>query len=172
MKANLAFRSVLMAWLMLPFGSVLPVLAESARPVTTASIPAKAKGFSTAQAIAEISAYRVAQGLSPVRADAAAMQAAQQQSAAMAQSGSMSHSAGGGFSSRLSAAGLGNVRAVENIAMGQRSWREVFEAWKASSSHDANFRASGMTRAGVAQVAGPNGPYWTVILVGEPGKFW
>jgi uncharacterized protein YkwD len=100
------------------------------------------------------------------------MQAASVQSLAMGQAGSMSHSVAGGLGSRLSQVGLGNARAVENIAMGQRSWREVFEAWNASGSHDASLRAAGMTRLGVAQAVGPNGPYWTLILTGDPGKYW
>jgi uncharacterized protein YkwD len=169
---KLLSRSVFLATALHLFTAVVPALAEGMRPITTASIPARRNVFSASQALAEVNAYRAAQGLTPVRLDPAAMKAASAQSLAMGQAGSMSHSVAGSLGSRLSQAGLGNVRAVENIAMGQRTWREVFEAWKASGSHDANLRASGMTRLGVAQAVGTNGPYWTLILAGDPGKFW
>jgi uncharacterized protein YkwD len=54
--------------------------------------------------------------------------------------------------------------------MGQSSFEETFEAWKGSYGHDANLRASGVTKLGVGAARGSSGVAWTLILVGE--SFW
>jgi hypothetical protein len=57
---KLICRSVFMAMLLQSFVAVVPAFAEGARPIITASLPARSKGFSAALAVAEVNAYRAA----------------------------------------------------------------------------------------------------------------
>lgn len=54
--------------------------------------------------------------------------------------------------------------AGENIAMGQRTPKEVVNAWMNSSGHRANILNSSFTAIGVGYVA--NGNYWTQMFIG------
>jgi uncharacterized protein YkwD len=154
-------------------------IAISALPLTiiaaqaqdrTASIAPRPAAINAQAALRSVNAYRASHGLGPVQLDPNVMAAATAQSQAMASNNSMSHSAGGSFSSRMAEHGINRGKAVENIAMGQRSFEEVFEAWKGSNGHDANLRATGVTKLGVGAAKGPSGLAWTLILVGD--SFW
>jgi uncharacterized protein YkwD len=150
--------------------ATIPLYAQAAGPPAserTGSIAARASGLNAQAALRSVNTYRESLGLSPVQLDAKVMAAAASHSQAMAAANSMSHDVGGGFSGRLAAHGIGRGKAVENIAMGQRSFEETFEAWKGSWGHDANLRASGVTKLGVGMAKGPSGPAWTLILVGD-----
>jgi uncharacterized protein YkwD len=137
---------------------------------TTASITARPVALNAQAALKNINTYRASHGLPPVQLDAKVMAAAAAHSQAMAATNNMSHSAGGSFSSRMAEHGINRGKAVENIAMGQRSFDETFEAWKGSYGHDVNLRASGVTKLGVGAARGPSGIAWTLILVGD--SFW
>jgi uncharacterized protein YkwD len=151
--------------------AVLPVFAGQANSSErTASIPSRPAAVNAQAALRSVNAYRASHGLPPVQLDAKVMAAAVAQSQAMAATNSMSHSAGGSFSGRMAEHGINRGKAVENIAMGQRSFDETFEAWKGSYGHDVNLRASGVTKLGVGAARGPSGIAWTLILVGD--SFW
>jgi uncharacterized protein YkwD len=145
-----------------------PVNAGQGNPKeTTASIASRPFAMNAQAALRSINSYRASHGLAPVQLDAKVMAAAAAHSQSMAASNSMSHSAGGSFSSRMAQYGINRGKAVENIAMGQRSFEETFEAWKGSYGHDVNLRASGVTKLGVGAARGPSSIAWTLILVGD-----
>jgi uncharacterized protein YkwD len=148
--------------------AAFPALAGQGNPKeTTASIASRPAQINAQAALRNVNAYRASHGLPPVQLDAKVMAAAVAHSQAMAASNSMSHSAGGSFSSRMAEHGINRGKAVENIAMGQRSFDEVFEAWKGSYGHDVNLRASSVSKLGVGAARGPSGIAWTLILVGD-----
>ncbi len=60
--------------------------------------------------------------------------------------------------------GISYRSAGENIAKGQRTPREVVNAWMNSSGHRANILNSSYTQIGVGYVAGGN--YWTQMFIG------
>ena len=62
---------------------------------------------------------------------------------------------------RLRKAGVVFSAAAENIALGQRTGREVFEIWLNSPGHRKNMLNCRFTRHGVAHVEGR----WTYILL-------
>lgn len=55
--------------------------------------------------------------------------------------------------------------AAENIARGQRTPRDVVNAWMNSSGHRANILNSSFTHIGVGYVA--DGKYWTQMFIGK-----
>ena len=151
--------------------AAIPALSTSSMAQDrTASIASRPVAINVQAALRSVNDYRSSQGLPSVQLDSKVMAAAAAQSQAMAASNSMSHSVGGSFSGRMAEHGINRGKAVENIAMGQRSFDEVFAAWKGSYGHDANLRASGVTKLGVGVARGPSGPAWTLILVGD--SFW
>ena len=52
---------------------------------------------------------------------------------------------------------------AENIAWGQATAEEVFEAWRSSPGHDANMLNGNYTTIGIGHVA----PYWTTDFFGS-----
>ena len=55
----------------------------------------------------------------------------------------------------------------ENIAAGQQTANEVFEAWRKSNAHDKNMRSKNFTEIGIARASSKNskyGWYWTTIF--------
>ncbi|MBQ9744303.1 MAG: SafA/ExsA family spore coat assembly protein [Clostridia bacterium] len=61
--------------------------------------------------------------------------------------------------------GITYKTAGENIARGQRTPKEVVDAWMNSSGHRANILNSSFTQIGVGYVA--DGNYWTQMFVGK-----
>jgi len=124
------------------------------------------------EAAALISRLRSKHGLSAVRPDPQLNAMAAAQARAMASAGVMAHDVAGDFASRIERAGLGRVRAVENIGAGFPSLSEAVETWRKSPAHRDNLLMSGITRMGLARVGAPNtgtGPYWALVLAGpEP----
>ncbi|MDB5593951.1 MAG: hypothetical protein JWM36_912 [Hyphomicrobiales bacterium] len=141
------------------------------------SVPAEAKpGRQTSAAdggaAALITRFRAAHGLGPVRVDPALTRAAREQAQAMASAGVLSHDVGGGFGSRMSAAGLGYVPAAENVGAGHRSLGAAIASWERSPGHQANLLMSEATRIGIAKVDAPGKPYgvyWALVLAADPG---
>jgi uncharacterized protein YkwD len=134
-------------------------------PVSTADAPAAATA---------ISAYRLSRGLPPVSVDASLNRAAAAQASAMASRSLLSHSAGGDLRSRLMAAGVRDVPAVENVGRGHVSWDRAIASWQRSPGHDANLRNVDATRIGFARAEGPGGPWWALVMAGDPrpGMAW
>ena len=62
-----------------------------------------------------------------------------------------------------------SLPAAENIAAGQASAIEAFEAWYRSPKHLENMLGAGYRGLGVAVVSNPdtgNRPYWAMVLSG------
>lgn len=64
----------------------------------------------------------------------------------------------------MNAFGITYRTAGENIAMGQRTAQEVFNAWMNSPGHRANILKASFTQIGVGYVA--DGNYWTQMFIG------
>lgn len=65
----------------------------------------------------------------------------------------------------MKAFGLSYRSAGENIAYGQRTPREVVDAWMNSAGHRANILNATYTQIGVGYVS--NGNYWTQMFIGK-----
>jgi uncharacterized YkwD family protein len=61
--------------------------------------------------------------------------------------------------------GISYKSAGENIAYGQKTPKEVMDAWMNSSGHKANILNSGYTEIGIGYVA--DGSYWTQQFIGK-----
>lgn len=70
------------------------------------------------------------------------------------------------FEKEIKASGYTGQCYGENIAMGQKSPRDVFVAWMNSPGHRANILNGQYTGIGVAEVAGSQGPLWVMELGG------
>ncbi|MCS6797084.1 MAG: CAP domain-containing protein [Myxococcota bacterium] len=120
--------------------------------------------------------YRVANGVEPVRDDRALNDGARVYSERMGREDFFDHVApdGSTFTERMCEAGYepacGPRTAVgENIAAGQWTAREVFEAWRRSPGHDRNMRAREFRVVGIgrAVVSGSRFEvYWTSTFAG------
>jgi hypothetical protein len=117
---------------------------------------------------AEISAYRKTHGLSAVTVDAKLTELARQQANAMAARGSLDHDVYASFRSRV--ASYGAPSAVENIAMGTRTFKETLAVWKNSSGHNANLLSRSATKMGLASATGQGGTYWALIMAAAPAE--
>jgi uncharacterized protein YkwD len=121
---------------------------------------------------------RAANGLPAVSANAALNASAEAYSLSMATLNFFSHTGldGSTFSSRNEAAGYtGWSWMGENIAAGQQSADEVFQAWMNSPGHRANILNAQAREIGVGHADGPASTYrhyWTMELgarAGVPG---
>lgn len=109
---------------------------------------------------------RVFHGLAPVSANPALMAAASAKNQDMKQCGYGHTACGRTFSYWITAKGFGGKCYGENIAQGQRTPRDVFVAWMNSSGHRANILNADYRSIGVAELAGPRGPLWSMDLGG------
>ena len=67
----------------------------------------------------------------------------------------------GSFSQRIAAGGFQASMAAENVAAGQNSLAEVFEAWRKSPGHNANMLLPNVSLMGIAVAIQPGGRYHT-----------
>lgn len=67
---------------------------------------------------------------------------------------------------RMTAAGITYSGAAENIARGQSTGQQVFDAWINSSGHKANIEGASYTHHGLGYVA--DGHYWTHMFARNP----
>ncbi len=132
---------------------------------------------STEQAFLDIlNDYRRDNGLSPVMAERALNKGARDYSQLMGETGHFDHVGpdGSTFDQRMCEAGYDpgcgpRTFVAENIAAGQRTAREVFEAWRGSPGHNANMLQSRAVVVGIgrAVVSGSEyGVYWTNTFAG------
>ncbi len=114
-------------------------------------------------AVRLISQYRVDHGLKPLKLDPTLMKIAADHARRMASMDRMSHTlpGEGSFSRRIAAAGFQASMAAENVAAGQKSLAEVFEAWRKSPGHNANMLLPNVSLMGIALAIQPNGRYHT-----------
>jgi uncharacterized protein YkwD len=113
--------------------------------------------------IRRMNSYRVSRGLPALVWDGRAAAVAKAHSRDMFEEGYFSHTSPDGRSlrDRLKARALNYSSAGENIAWGQKTGRDVLEAWLRSKGHRRNIEGQDFTHHGVGKV----GPYWTHILI-------
>jgi uncharacterized protein YkwD len=110
-----------------------------------------------------ISQYRADRGLKPLRLDPTLMKLAAEHAQRMASMDRMSHSlpGEGSFASRIAAGGFQASMAAENVAAGQKTLAQVFEAWRKSPGHNANMLLPNVSLMGIAVAVQPGGRYHT-----------
>ncbi|MEM1256346.1 MAG: CAP domain-containing protein [Cyanobacteria bacterium P01_H01_bin.21] len=109
---------------------------------------------------------RQRRGKHPLRLDSRLTKAAQVHSEDMARHKTISHigSDGSSFGIRIRRTGYRYRTAAENVAIGQKSSREVVKAWMQSPGHRRNILSSKYTEIGIGIVYAPKGPYWTQVF--------
>ncbi len=135
--------------------------AKPAPKPTTAPPPVDSSA--AAQVLAITNEERATAGCAPLAADSRLTKAAQAHSADMAAQRYFSHVSldGRSFVDRAKAAGYPNPGA-ENIAQGQRTPKQVMDAWMNSSGHRANILNCGLKTMGLG--LDTNGYYWTQVF--------
>ena len=127
---------------------------------------ARAAGVEEQRLLELINGYRQANGVSPLVPSGVMSMSAARHSEDMAAHDFFSHSTressyypgGSGPADRAAREGYPtNVYTAENIAMGQQTPEEVFEAWRNSPEHNAAMLGEQYTAAGIGYV----GSYWT-----------
>jgi uncharacterized protein YkwD len=121
-------------------------------------------GSVDAQAAARlISQYRVDRGLKPLKLDPTLMKLAAEHAQRMASIDRMSHSlpGEGSFAQRIAHGGFEASMAAENVAAGQKTLAQVFEAWRKSPGHNANMLLPNVSLMGIAVAVQPGGRYHT-----------
>lgn len=122
----------------------------------------------TGATLAMINKLRKDRGLEPLSRDPAAARAALDQANRMAAAGKMEHNIGIGanFAKRMKGMDV-PLPAAENIAVGQDTAAEAFQAWVDSPKHLVNMLGPGYRGLGVAQAKNPasgNRLYWAMVL--------
>lgn len=145
----------------------------SAKPET--AMAAATKGtVDVGAAVRLINEYRASRGLGPLSIDDKLMNIATTHAHLMASMDKMAHvlPGEGSFQQRIAAGGFQASMAAENVAAGQDSLQDVFDAWRRSPGHNANMLLSGISKMGIALAIQPGGryhTYWALVL-GEPAK--
>ena len=123
-------------------------------------------------AVADLNTYRAEHGLEPVRLVEKLNIASEIHAADLAQAGIISHEGtdGSTHGDRVMRVGYNFTIAGENVATGQRSWDDVFQAWKDSPGHNENLLRPDVSEFGIALVYEPKTTYSTywAMLVAEP----
>ena len=131
------------------------------------AVPPEAWDLDTA--VAELNAYRAEHGLTPVTLNPQLIKASEVHAADLAQAGIASHEGTDGSShgDRVQRQGYYFTVAAENVATGQKSWPQVFQAWKDSPGHNKNLLLPDATEFGVALVYEPTTlytTYWAMLM--------
>lgn len=152
--------------------SAAAVAALAAGCSTTGVLtPSAGKGSDqTPASLALVNRLRAERGLPALAVDKAAQRAAMDQASRMAATGRMEHEIGLGanFARRMKGMEVA-LPAAENIAAGQDSAGEAFEAWYRSPKHLENMLGARFRGLGVAVVSNPASggrPYWAMVLSG------
>ena len=123
-------------------------------------------------AVADLNAYRAEYGLGPVSLVEKLNHASQIHAEDLARAGIISHEGtdGSTHGDRVHRVGYNFTIAGENVATGQRSWDDVFQAWKDSPGHNENLLRPDVSEFGIALVYEPSTTYSTywAMLVAEP----
>lgn len=124
------------------------------------------------QAVSDLNSYRARHGLKPVRIDTRLIEASHIHASDLAQAGIISHSGtdGSTHGDRAKRVGYNFLIAGENVATGQKSWKQVFKAWQKSPGHNENLLRPDVSEFGIALVYEPHTTYSTywAMLVAEP----
>lgn len=124
----------------------------------------------TAASLGLVNKLRAERGLPALVVDKQAQRAAMDQASRMASAGKMEHNIGFGanFLKRMKGMEVA-LPAAENIAVGQDSATEAFDAWYRSPKHLVNMLGASYRGLGVAVVSNPASggrPYWAMVLSG------
>lgn len=122
-------------------------------------------GTQVQQVVEYTNAARAQQGLPALKLDTRVTSTAQTKALDMATNRYFSHTSptlGSPFD-QMKKEGISYRRAAENIAMGQRSAKEVVDAWMASPGHRANILDRNLTHIGIGYSA--KGNYWVQQFV-------
>jgi uncharacterized protein YkwD len=148
-------------------GSGTAAKLGAAEIASEATCPGQSDVSKTAQALTCLTANaRVFHGLAPVSANNALMAAAVAKDQDMLSCGYGHTACGRDFGYWIKAKGYTGRCYGENIAMGQKSPREVFVAWMNSEGHRANILNNDYRDIGVAELASSGGPLWSMELGG------
>ena len=148
-------------------------VAALAAGCSTTSVLSPSAGTGSDQtptSLALVNKLRADRGLPALAIDKAAQRAAMDQASRMASAGKMEHNIGFGanFAKRMKGMEVA-LPAAENIAAGQDSATEAFDAWYRSPKHLENMLGKSFQGLGVAVVSNPssgNRPYWAMVLSG------
>ncbi len=148
-------------------------IAVLAAGCSTTSVLAPSAGTGsdqTAASLGLVNKLRAERGLSALVIDKQAQRAAMDQASRMASAGKMEHNIGFGanFLKRMKGMEVA-LPAAENIAVGQDSAAEAFDAWYRSPKHLVNMLGASYRGLGVAVVSNPASggrPYWAMVLSG------
>lgn len=120
-------------------------------------------------ATAELNAYRASYGLSQVTLSNKLNRASEIHAEDLAKHGIAAHvgTDGSTHSERAQRQNYYFQLIGENVATGQKSWDQVFQAWKDSPGHNKNLLAEGVTDFGIALVYEPTTTfttYWAMLV--------
>lgn len=121
------------------------------------------------RALDDLNNYRQAHGLGTLVYDERLSLASEVHAKDLAQAGIISHTGtdGSGHGDRVQRQGYYFSIAGENVATGQKSWDDVFDAWKKSPGHNENLLRDDVTEFGLALVYEPTttySTYWAMIV--------
>ncbi len=123
-------------------------------------------------AVADLNAYRARHGLGPVTIEPRLIEASRIHADDLAKAGIISHNGtdGSTHGDRAHRVGYNFLIAGENVATGQKSWKQVFKAWQDSPGHNENLLRPDVSEFGIALVYEPRTTYSTywAMLVAEP----
>jgi uncharacterized protein YkwD len=124
------------------------------------------------KALAELNAYRQSKNLPALTYNERLNRASEVHAKDLAQAGIISHTGtdGSGHGDRVQRQGYYFSIAGENVATGQMSWDDVFDAWKKSPGHNENLLRNDVSEFGLALVYEPTTTYSTywAMLVAHP----
>lgn len=124
------------------------------------------------KALADLNAYRVSKNLPALTYDERLNRASEVHARDLANAGIISHTGtdGSGHGDRVQRQGYYFSIAGENVATGQMSWEDVFDAWKKSPGHNENLLRDDVSQFGLALVYEPTTTYSTywAMLVAHP----
>ena len=120
-------------------------------------------------AVSDLNAYRAEHGLAPVTLNTKLTAASRVHAEDLAAHGIAAHegTAGSTHGPRVQRQGYQFPVAAENVATGQKSWPEVFQAWKDSEGHNRNLLLADAEEFGIALVYEPDtlySTYWAMLV--------
>jgi len=120
-------------------------------------------------AVADLNEYRNENGLGPVKINYKLNLASEVHARDLADAGIISHTGtdGSTHGDRIQRQGYYFSIAGENVATGQKSWNDVFQAWKDSPGHNENLLRADVVDFGIALVYEPHttySTYWGMIV--------
>ena len=124
------------------------------------------------RALADLNAYRISKNLPALKYNERLNRASEVHARDLASAGIISHTGtdGSGHGDRVQRQGYYFSIAGENVATGQMTWDDVFDAWKKSPGHNENLLRNDVSEFGLALVYEPTTAYSTywAMLVAHP----